>query len=316
MQAALDVIEDAKSSNSEIDLVIIPPDLGNQTDNEEFDDDDLVFTEMPKDDPGEIEVDINGPSEDKNNPNYSDEWDEDDDILLSELLIKKANQRQKMTEPKWTRRPVDMNINGTNGTDVRLENVRGELSGLNAVQIFKKLFDEEVVDHIVTQTNIYAATDTNNHHFNITNEEMKIFIGLLLLTGYHRLPHERFYWSLDEDVGISFVSNALNRNRFTEIKKYIHLADKSNLDKLDKNDKIYKIRKFMNLINTKFQQWGIIHEHLSIDEAMVKYFGYHSATQFIRGKPVRFGYKDWMMCSSTGYCYAFDTYCGAKPSAA
>nr|CAI5865056.1 unnamed protein product [Callosobruchus analis] len=44
---------------------------------------------------------------------------------------------------------------------------------------------------------------------------------------------------------------------------------------------------------------------------MIKYFGHHSSKQFIRGKPVRFGYKNWMLCSSTGYCYNFDTYCGA-----
>ncbi|XP_057657394.1 piggyBac transposable element-derived protein 3-like [Diorhabda carinulata] len=40
----------------------------------------------------------------------------------------------------------------------------------------------------------------------------------------------------------------------------------------------------------------------------------HRLHEFIRGKPVRFGYKDWMLCSSDGFCYSFDTYCGAKPS--
>lgn len=107
--------------------------------------------------------------------------------------------------------------------------------------------------------------------------------------------------------------SSISRNRFTEIKKSIHLADNATLDKIDK---MYKIRPLMNLLNNKFQQWGIFHERLSIDEAMVKYFGHHSAKQFIRGKPVRFGYKDWTICSSTGYCYCFDTYCGAKPSVA
>lgn len=70
----------------------------------------------------------------------------------------------------------------------------------------------------------------------------------------------------------------------------------------------------MTMLNKNFPQWGIFHRDLSIDEAMVKYFGHHSAKQFIRGKPVRFGYKEWMLCSSTGYCYNFDVYCGAKPS--
>nr|CAH7761370.1 unnamed protein product [Callosobruchus chinensis] len=74
---------------------------------------------------------------------------------------------------------------------------------------------------------------------------------------------------------------------------------------------MYKIRPLMNKLNNKFQQFGIFHKDLSIDEAMIKCFGHHSSKQFIRGKPVRFVYKDWMLCSPTGYCYNFDTYCGA-----
>lgn len=35
-----------------------------------------------------------------------------------------------------------------------------------------------------------------------------------------------------------------------------------------------------------------------------------AAKQFIRGKPVRFGYKNWVAASSTGYCYTFDFDCG------
>nr|CAI5829853.1 unnamed protein product [Callosobruchus analis] len=64
--------------------------------------------------------------------------------------------------------------------------------------------------------------------------------------------------------------------------------------------------------STETSNIGIFHSHLSIGEAMVKYFGHHSSKLFIRGKPVRFGYKEWMLCSSTGYCYNFDVYCGAE----
>ena len=32
---------------------------------------------------------------------------------------------------------------------------------------------------------------------------------------------------------------------------------------------------------------------IAIDESMVPYFGNHSAKQFTRGKPIRFGYKCW-----------------------
>ncbi|KAI8121791.1 PiggyBac transposable element-derived protein 3 [Lucilia cuprina] len=55
---------------------------------------------------------------------------------------------------------------------------------------------------------------------------------------------------------------------------------------------------------------GVFHENISIDESMVKYYGRHSAKQYIRGKPIRFGYKNWVAASSSGYCYCFDIYCG------
>ena len=32
---------------------------------------------------------------------------------------------------------------------------------------------------------------------------------------------------------------------------------------------------------------------------------------FIRGKPIRFGYKNWVLASSDSYSYKFETYTGA-----
>ena len=99
------------------------------------------------------------------------------------------------------------------------------------------------------------------------------------------------------------------RTKFQEINRYLHFADNS---MIDQSDRMYKLPPLMELLNSKFRQWGICHEDLSIDEAMVKYHGQHPTKQFIRGKPIRFGYKNWTLCSSDGYCYPFDTYCGAK----
>ena len=44
---------------------------------------------------------------------------------------------------------------------------------------------------------------------------------------------------------------------------------------------------------------------------MVPYFGRHSAKMFIRGKPIRLGYKNWILATSDGYPYKFGTYTGA-----
>ena len=50
---------------------------------------------------------------------------------------------------------------------------------------------------------------------------------------------------------------------------------------------------------------------LQIDEQMVSYFGRHSAKMFVCSKPIRFGYKNWVLTSSDGYPYKFETCTGA-----
>ncbi|KAK9711703.1 Transposase IS4 [Popillia japonica] len=52
--------------------------------------------------------------------------------------------------------------------------------------------------------------------------------------------------------------------------------------------------------------------NLSVDEQMVPYFGRHSCKMYIKGKPVRFGFKLWCLCSSDGYLYKFVPYAGAS----
>lgn len=48
-----------------------------------------------------------------------------------------------------------------------------------------------------------------------------------------------------------------------------------------------------------------LEQYISYDEAIIRYFGSNSLKQFIRGKPVRFGYKAWCMNSRLGYCIDF-----------
>ncbi|PRD27645.1 UNVERIFIED_CONTAM: hypothetical protein NCL1_34771 [Trichonephila clavipes] len=62
----------------------------------------------------------------------------------------------------------------------------------------------------------------------------------------------------------------------------------------------------------KFQQFGIFHSKLSIVESMVSYYDHHSAKLFIKGKPITFGYKIWMLCSRSGYP-SMKIYCRKKP---
>ncbi|XP_050298551.1 piggyBac transposable element-derived protein 3-like [Anthonomus grandis grandis] len=145
----------------------------------------------------------------------------------------------------------------------------------------------------------------NRHEFHLSPEELLHFLGILILSGYHSLPQTDMYWSLDEDKTVHIVRDCMNRNKFRSIKRNLHLSDNNNLDKG------YKYTKLRPFFDEKFLQFGIFSFNLSIDEQMVPYFGRHSCKMFIKGKPVRFGFKLWCICSSSGYLYKFIPYTGA-----
>ena len=58
---------------------------------------------------------------------------------------------------------------------------------------------------------------------------MKVFIGILLLSGYHKLPQAHLYWDSNNDTTVTIVSNAMPRARFQLIKKYLHCVDLNEL---------------------------------------------------------------------------------------
>ena len=95
--------------------------------------------------------------------------------------------------------------------------------------------------------------------------------------------------------------------RFREIKRNLHLADNG---AVNKNDKLYKVREYIDKLNLNFMKFGCFAYKLSIDEQMVPYFGRHSCKMYMKGKPVRFGFKVWCLCSSQGYLFNSIPYVG------
>ena len=57
-----------------------------------------------------------------------------------------------------------------------------------------------MIDLIVEQTNLYANRDKNMHNFKTDQNEMKKFLGLIIISGYHSLPSENDLWSTADDM--------------------------------------------------------------------------------------------------------------------
>lgn len=299
LEEAVNAILEDSDSDSLYDFAIIPPEPSVLTDEEEGGDEIMVAEDLPRDVPGNIEV-----FRRDNNIILTDDNDSSDDEPLADKV-----KRSRSQLPAWRKCLPTYSSTSRVSTDVlaKQEDVKKLFSNLNPVQVFEKIFDEEVTSLIISNTILYA-NQNNRHNFQLDTVDLKKFIGVLILSGYHKLPREDLYWSYDEDVGMEMVSKSMSRQRYRDIKRNLHLVN--NNEGGTTRDKMFKIRPLADVIMSKFLQWGVLHEHISIDESMVKYFGHHPAKQFIRGKPVRFGFKNWVAASSTGYCYTFDFYCG------
>jgi hypothetical protein len=73
-------------------------------------------------------------------------------------------------------------------------------------------------------------------------------------------------------------------------------------------DKIAKIRPLIETTNESLKLFGIFEKHLSMDEQIIPYYGHHNCKIFTHSKPIRFGFKQWMLCSSMGYPFHMDLY--------
>ena len=102
----------------------------------------------------------------------------------------------------------------------------------------------------------------------------------------------------------------MSRDRFRIMKACLHIADHHNLAHL----KVAKVLLLLDLLRANCQQFVVFHKCLSIDESMVPYHSLHSAKQNIKGKPVKFGYKLWMLCSNDRFPYNFEIYSGKDSS--
>jgi Transposase IS4 len=109
-------------------------------------------------------------------------------------------------------------------------------------------------------------------------------MSILILSGYCVVPGKRMYWKSSDDVRNDLIYNAMRRERFVQIMRFVHFSDNT---RPDMNDKMWKMRPFMNLVKSNFLKVFIPTKEMDYDESMVAYFGRHGCKQFIRGKPIR-----------------------------
>ena len=91
------------------------------------------------------------------------------------------------------------------------------------VELFSLFFTPEMLEFICDMTNQYAAEADASNWDLLRPAELKCFIAMIMYTSYVRIPSIRMYWEETLDVGQPIIRNAMSRNRFQAILRYIHL---------------------------------------------------------------------------------------------
>lgn len=183
------------------------------------------------------------------------------------------------------------------------------------IDFFNLFFTPFFVCEIVSQSNLYAQQHGTN--LLLTIEELRAWFGILIFMGFHYLPGIRLYWSVDENFHCERIARIMPVKRFLKILRFLHVADNSEMPKRgDPNfDRLYKIKPFLEYFGEKFKTNFCPSQFLSIDESMVAFKGRNTMKQYMPMKPIKRGFKVWVMCcATTGYVVAFDVYTGKNNS--
>ena len=178
-----------------------------------------------------------------------------------------------------------------------------------AIEIFSLVTGlKELLELIVKQLKLYAHQ--NRRNFTVIREKLKIFLRINLIMATNKLPTISEYWRVHNQIGNEGIQNTIIRKRFCQILQNLHFADNR---KDDKTDKAFKMRPVIDHLNWKVSEVLSKNSEQSIDEHMVKFKGGSGMKQYIKSKPIKWGFKFWFRCSSkSGYLYQMDIYLGRK----
>ena len=179
---------------------------------------------------------------------------------------------------------------------------------------FVQIWGDSTFKYLAERTNIYAAQKGTASWTDVSEEEMKLLVGIQLATGIVRLPSMQDYWSTNPLVGIPGIVGGMTRDRFRAILSCLHVNDNSAAPARGTPgyDRLYKVWPLLEAIIKNTPASYILHQEVSVNEAMVLFKGRSTLKQYMPMKPTKQGFECWCLCDArNGLMYNVDVYQGA-----
>lgn len=210
--------------------------------------------------------------------------------------------------PVTTRRSAENIFNQTHGpTRHAKRNIDTKFS---AFQLF---FANNVTDQTLKWTNKEGLRVFQDKWNKMDKKELHLFFGVLILAGVYKSKNEAISQLWNKEHGRPIFSNAMARNRFSEISRCLRFDDVEKRRKQTAKNKLDPIKDVFENFVKNLQDCYVPSVNVTIDEQLVTFRGRCPFKQYIPSKPGKYGIKIWCCCDSdTSYVYNMQVYTGKE----
>lgn len=243
-------------------------------------------------------------------PCIESDTDEEADVLQLEPVITEKKFSYRKESITWKKKNLILNSEQLQFRGK--EDLPTEISNLESpIDFFNYFFTDELVEKIVSETNLYALQVDPSKPVNYSPTDVRNYLGILLYTSFLRMPNTRFYWS--DAMGISEIKHVMPINKFEKLRKFFHINDNSLHKPREhpQHDRLHKIRPLIDTLNIRFRSVPF-EQHLSIDEQVCSTKVRHFMKQYQPNKPHKWGFKLFVLSGVSGFAYQFEIFSGQE----
>jgi hypothetical protein len=220
--------------------------------------------------------------------------EEEADDLLDENFYDSTNSVAPVVQPNWKHAAATTrSFPFTGKEEMCLQpTIDPENGKAKPIDLFNLFISDDVINHIVFETNRYASqcianttitrTSALKNWKDTTSAELRKFIGLLIYMGLVPKPQILLYWSKSALYEERFAPQVMSRDRFQMLLRFIHFND--NGEALSQKDKLHKVRPLVDMMCSKYQEVYKPGPDLVIAESMIAFRGRVGIRQYLLGK--------------------------------
>ena len=174
---------------------------------------------------------------------------------------------------KLIKEPSNESFLGTAGLNIVIDNPE------SVVEVVSSVIGDDRMQLLTEWSNLYHSQNTEKYKVTpktlkwsiITPEEMRKFLGLIILMGQVRKESIRDHWSTDPTISAPIFPHKMSRNRFESIWQAWHFSDIS--QQMQDSGWLFKIWSMYEYFVQKFRSVYSPKQELSLDEAMIPWWG-------------------------------------------